>query len=769
MAEVKSGYSDYVKFILRSEVLDKLVLDHEPIGWSEDGLEYVRHTKYHGIIIEFTGDLSFYGESRNYIIEDFDLLGLNSNLRLDKYELVDTGDTVKWELTYSGIVDYTTKMDEDFIMKLKFNSNKLEELIKTRENDEFDLEREFSIDEVLLEDLATNKIDIDGVPLNEYTTLTLKTDDTIADGAVSTPEDSDYARGEIDYQHILFRGGAKIITPILTLDVDGNNRVSSPDTTRYDADYASKMFFVDSVAETVDDELITSLSFSYSLDADVKTVSYQGSDSRHTLYLQVAIMRVIRNNDTLEYDIVDIDFLDLKSINRNGFTRIQVSGEKSYSNIRFNEGLLFGFIGQEKEYASSNNKIRFEAKVYETNLNVMLHTFKPTTYNHKFLFVDECFERLMYILTSEKDRFVSRMFSRKNDVNSTDGVYGTVGLTYGLWIRQFTDAFPIYKSIKMSLNDIIESMQAVFNIGIGIELLDGKQKLVVEDLRFFYQSEVKIKLTRQISNVKRSVDKNSYFSSIEIGYAKGGNYTDTIGLDEPNVKTNRITPIIRNKKEYKKVSDFRADDIGLELIRRKPASINSKEDTEQDEHIWFLDVKKPSSGSTTNWIQKIWSDRLSFKPTGLSYGEYFKSFLFSPLRMIFRHGSILRAGLNEGVNLVKKISHVNSEANSNLHMQFKEDIIGYTESENIQVKELDQPLTFPEIIEFTHPLSTELIRLIKAKSEIILNNEKVSIPNYYFKIEFTNENSDIERGYILGFNPKDSKFKILKSNEKITI
>src|SRR5690606_24542671 len=117
------------------------------------------------------------------------------------------------------------------------------------------------------------------------------------------------------------------------------------------------------------------------------------------------------------------------------------------------------------------------------------------------------------------------------------------------------------------------------------------KKLVVEDLKFFYQRETKIKLPRQISNVKRTVLKNDFYSSIEIGYDKGGKYSDTLGLDEPNVRTNRITPITKNKRDYKKLSKLRADDIGMELVRRKQASLTSKDDMQEDEHIWFLDVK----------------------------------------------------------------------------------------------------------------------------------------------------------------------------------
>lgn len=781
MADIRNQPSDYVRFILKSEISDKLILNYEPVGWADDGIEYIRNEKYHGIMVEFTGDLSFYKEAREYLKFDYEELGVNSNLLLQKYELIEVGGETRWALVYEGIVDYTTRVEEDLAFKVKFNSNLLERIIETRENDEFDLERLFSIDEKAIPELKTSLIDIDGIPIAESTSLTLIKEDTIDDGAVPpSDKDGDYARGLGSYQRIVFRGGVHasnplnpmpnirwITTPILKLEVDGNNRISSPDTTLYTADQASQMFYVDSATAGVNDDLNTSLSFSYSVNADIKTVRDRGSFSRHTLDLGLYIVRYARNFDTLEYDIVETIPLQTILANPGAFQRILVSGEYTATNLKENEGLSLGFIGTNREYQSSSTAIKFEARVYEFNMSLTLNTRQLATENHKFLFVEDCLNRLMQILTGEDDRLVTRVFAKADNLLSTEGEFGSIGLTYGFWIRNFTNQFELYKSMKISLSDLLSSLDAVFNIGYGVEVIDNKQKLVVEKKEFFYQNEVKIKLPNQVSNVKRKTEKQDIFSSIEIGYDKGGNYSDTLGLDEPNVLTNRITPIKKNKADYKKVSSIRADDIGLELTRRKQASIDPKEDTQQDDHVWFLDVKRSSTKS--NWIQKVWQDRLRFPPQNLSYADDFKGFLFTPLRMLFRHGWVIRAGLNQRVNLEKKISHINSDGNAQLRMRFIEDKKFYSENENIEIKELRQPITEPELIEFYYPISDELAREFVAKSEITYNGSIISIPNYYFKIEFINEENEIERGYITSLKPKDNIIEVIKSNEKIFI
>lgn len=781
MADIKIQPADYVRFVLKSETANRLVLKNEPVGWSDDGIEYVRNEKYHGIMVEFTGDLTFYKEARDYLKLDYDQLGVNSNLVLQKYELIEVGGEIRWSLTYEGIVDYTTRTEEDLGFKVKFNSNLLERIIETRENDEFDLDRLFSIDEQAIPELKTDLIDIDGVPISESTSLTLNKKSTIEDGAVpNSDKDGDYARADGKIQRIVFRGGVHsssifnpapdirwITTPILNLEVDGNNRISSPDTTLFDANIAAKMFYVDSATAGINDALNTRLTFSYSVEADVKTFRDRGSYSRHSLDLGLYIVRFARNSNTLEYDIVNIHPLQQIVAVPGGFKRISVSGEYTAINLKENEGLAMGFIGTNRTYSSSSTAIKFEALVYEFNMSLTLNTTQLPTENHKFLFVEDCLNRLMQIITGEDDRLVTRVFAKANNLLLGEGEFGSIGLTYGLWIRNFTKSFELYKSMKISLSDLLTSLDAVFNIGVGIEFIDNKQKLVVEKKDFFYQNEVKIRLPNQVSNVKRKTEKQDIFSSIQIGYEKGGNYSNTLGLDEPNINTNRITPIKKNKADYKKVSSIRADDIGLELIRRKQASVNPKEDSQEDEHIWFLDVKK--SFVKSNWVQKTWQDRLKFKPENLSYADDFKGFLFTPLRMMFRHGWIIRNGLNQKINLNKRISHINSAGNSELKMEFIADKKSYSESENIQIKELDNPLIEPETVEFNYPFSDELTRKFTEKSAITYNNNKIFIPNYYFKIEYINEENKIERGYIISLKPKDNRIEVIKSNEKIII
>jgi len=139
--------------------------------------------------------------------------------------------------------------------------------------------------------------------------------------------------------------------------------------------------------------------------------------------------------------------------------------------------------------------------------------------------------------------------------------------------------------------------------------------------------------------------------------------------------------------------------------------------------------------------------------------------IFTPLRILFRHGWVVRAGLE--VYLDKTIKYINSVANTTLSMQF----IGedeFQENTDIFVNQLERSRFLPEIIEFEHPVDEDLIDKVFGKTRIFENGSWEDVPNYYFKVEWINENGNIETGYLLSLKPKGvGKWRVQKANENI--
>jgi len=375
----------------------------------------------------------------------------------------------------------------------------------------------------------------------------------------------------------------------------------------------------------------------------------------------------------------------------------------------------------------------------------------------------------MYILTSEKGRVFSKMFGRTEiGYAQTDELGGLIGMVSGFWIRQFTEDNPLYKSMTISLDKLLSSLQAVFNVGIGVHSYDNVEKLRVEDLRFFYQNDVSIKLG-QVGKVKRKTVKEDYFSGIETGYKLGGDYENELGLDEPNSKVSRTTPLNNTSKKYNAVSDVRSDETQMELLRRKPMTNAPKEDTTQDLHNWFLDLKKVVGVDVPSnyYTQNDWDDRLEQLPTGISYPENFRAFIFTPLRILLRHAWVFRTGMEQLITMSKKIKYASSKANVNLGMRFIGEVTPLTENQDLIIGDLDRSRILPEEISFTYPIDTDLLRKINGTTKKIYKGSLEEIPNYYFKFEWINENNEVERGYVTNIKPKSDEFTMIKVNDNL--
>lgn len=732
MSEIKLAQSNYIRFKLKSDIAPSLILRQEPTGWKEDELEIVRHKQYHGIFTQFTNSLIFTEEAKDYIDNNFKVQGLNGNLYLTKERLQAVDNEIKWVEEYRGLADYNTRKIKNGGLNIRFNSNELEELIKTHESDEFELERIDSIDDVGISILKKYKTSIKG------RTLT--------------------AQGRSDAIEITFQNGwhirgkreGTLLTKIIS---QGPARHSSVDVAEWpgntSGELPNNMFFVDTVAAGEVININCKITCNYE--------SYSVLGNIINVYL-----RRLKWDGVANYSLQE-EILVYTSTN-NGVHYFEY--EFNNTELPYDEGYALVFKKQ------NNNPVMF-IKPYGEGLNIYINTseyYEPSR-DLSFIFVHDAFSRLMEILTGEKNRFKSNVFGKIDETGKylSDGEFGKIGLISGLWARAFDESSELYKSMKLSLKNLRESTKTVFNVGFGIELENFKQILRVEKQEYFYQDRVIVKLPIQVNNVEEETDKDMYWSGIELGYTHGGEYENELGLDEPNTKTSWITPLRKTKNKYNYTSVIRADEYGLEIIRRKPELFYPTEDTQQDDHNWFLDLKEEEQlGVPTGTYEQVdWQDRLESEPQGILSPETFRSFLFTPLRILFRHGWIIRNGLEQAVNLVKNIKYISAKANSNLSMQFIDETQAYKENEDFKVNNLQRSKLSPNKIKFEHPITDELMNQILGTTEIEINGVIEKVPNYYFKMEWI-QDGVVKRGYLLSLKPKGSgKFEMQEANEQI--
>jgi hypothetical protein len=753
MADIQLQQSDYELFVLKSDYSDSLQLKQEPDGWNEETIKLTRHKDYHGIFISYTGQLKFFDDAKDYIEQPYILGGINATLRLTRYLLKDKDGDVKWVEDYSLIADYSTMKIVGNSLEINFNSNELEELMKSHESDTFEIERVLSIDNERIERLELYKIQLSGRALSG-----------VGENVLNKSINKETVNG-IDYQKIIARrnnwpGAA---TAYLDKIGDAGGRHSGVvSSSADDVIDSGKMFFVPTT-----DTNASELNVVIDYDVDFLMQPDIGSGQVRVL------MEVWSWDGDATYTYVpgksyELFLTDYINTTNDGYHQHAFSGTKSIS-LEYNEGIMIAYRMQ-----PLGNALGVSLLFSKHGLKVSSDSFFEASPDISFSFIHDIVDRLMYIITGEQGRFYSRYFGRQelNNIGDfdydEDGECGLIGALSGFWARAFNPQSEKYKSLQISLKDAITSLQAVFAIGVTIETHNLKQRLRFEKLEHFYRNEVVIRLPNQINNVVRTLDKELFFSGGDFGFEHGGNYDAQVGLDEPNTRTKTVTPIRKSDKKYSQLSKIRSDETGLELVRNKPQALFPDDDTGQDEHNWFLDLKR---GALYGYEQKIWSDRLKELPSGIKFPENYKSMFFTPLRMMFRHGFVIRAGMEPYLD--KLIMYANSEDNTNLKTHAKDDWnLGvdeaFKENDNILVSKLSRSRFTPNIIECEYSIDSDLMDWIKGTTNVLINGKYEDVPNVYFKFEWINEKEEIETGYLLDLTPGGKgKFKFQQANENI--
>mgnify|MGYP003646627449 CR=1 FL=1 len=742
MSDISVNYSKQVEFKLQAPGRRTLVLKVPPIGWRDDQIEIVRNQTQHGIFTQFTNSLEFYGDSLDYIYNAYKNFGINAIVRLTKSVMREVDDEVKMVVEYSGIADLGTIKKKDGKLTVKFNSNFLAEVLKSHGKDDFEIERLDSIDDEPISELEVHTTELKGRSLGGSGESKLY---------LTAGQNSQFFEIFDDDFYDLY---ATATTELISR---GDPRHSSVDINIISGstDEASQMFFVD----TEDPSLVgTNISVQWSFN------TFAASSFNATFKAFFRVLEYNSQNGTyIEVEKREVFSEPIAGSFPNDnytFFEYQAEGSEDFT-LEYNQGVMFCYqltdlygLGDFKKGAvlmKRQKMVLFSQSYYDPSPSL------------NFVFVDQCLSRLLEIITGDSKKLISKYFGRKNDGYTEDGEGAYIGLMHGFWARAFDKTSDRYKSLTTSLDKAIKSVNIVFNTGMGITY-DGFNEIVrVEDLRYFYQDKVVVRLERFVQNEEITLDEKKFYSGIELGYSRGGNYENEIGLDEPNTKTSWVTPIRRSSQKFKNLSTFRADEYGLELARRKPMELFRDEDTEQDDGIWFLDLKETEGEGYT---QKDWPDRLQQEPTGILSPETFRSFFFSPLTILRRHAWYIKGSLEPYYN--KLIKYTSSLANTNLSMLFIGDTQEFTENQDLLVNDLSRSVISPEISTFTYDIDDKLWDLITGTTKIEVNGSFEDVPNFYFKFEWKLEDGTIRTGYIQEIKGKGrAKFKMMIANEKI--
>jgi hypothetical protein len=738
--------NERVRFTLNHSELGTVIID-EPIGWdSTDEKEYARNEDYHGIFAKFSNSLKFVGSGYDFLFNVKEIFGIQTKVRLSKEEKHPKTD--EWTKMYDGYLDMSTyENDEDVNeISVKFNSGGLEEMLKARDSEEIELSRSTAMDGLSLENLEniTKVVNLNGRKIflkskwDVRDTNTEEMDLSVFSDAGNTRS---FAEG-YPFEKLLYQSHEEAQSVFWNSE---KNEEQGSTGMMFIANVDRERTFRIRGENISFKTLVTRFDYQWAF-FKVSLVTYKDGSDYNTKTRNTLIH--FGENSTTNPNLLSLQ------------NRLHILNFDETVTVFEGESLALEVLI--KADLQGGGGARFTVKLSERTGS--LYVDEDSQFGEskaKFILAHEYLDRIFSIISNRKDSFRSKFFGRTDIGYSSNGPGALTGLTHGFWVRGF-DALPdstednpnLFKPITTSFKDAMTSFNAIWNVGLGIERIGYKEKIVIEDLRYFYSRNVTIKLPNQVNKIKRTVATKYVYSGIEIGCEKGGDYSEAMGLDEYNgiSKFNTMITVIKNA--FVKISKYRTDSYGKEFARRKQFSNDPTLDTSYDSDIFAMDLKK-SIGTT--YDERVWQDDFEVMPNGTYSPETATNLRFSPVNMLLRHGWEVAASLTKYPT--DFLRYGSSTANSNL----KTKLIGkdeFSENGNIQNSELEKARYTADYVEFEHELNFELLQQIEGFT--IVDGERIY--NIYGLIEFKT-NKGTERGWLINLKPGGTgKWKLLQFN-----
>lgn len=260
-------------------------------------------------------------------------------------------------------------------------------------------------------------------------------------------------------------------------------------------------------------------------------------------------------------------------------------------------------------------------------------------------------------------------------------------VTTGLCIRDQAN----YPILSISLDDVLKALNAIWDIGIGVEVIAGKETLMIkDDKEYFLDSTTIIESVGKVNELVISSYEELLFNKIEIGYQKAD--SNNIIVNEPNYSS-EFKLNVANDKKLDFVSKIRADGTGVYYL------INTPADTKWDNDLFFL-MGYNNVPPATGWFPAHSDLRKKYYP-GVTY-DLINAFL-TPARCVLRkqkYWDSLR--LNQSVAIeftASNCDNLNNETNFSSWQQEYADIAAGTDG-----------YFFPILFEFDAPISKDFYK-----------------------------------------------------------
>jgi hypothetical protein len=699
-------------YVLKAEGFDTIKLQDNPEGWDQQLTSIKRSPSYFGLFREISTSLRFVGDGAAYLQQVYEQVGTEFEVQIEIYEYSPPPDDI-FKISFTGIVDLSVYDVSELFVEVDINETSFARKLMSRDDITVNFSETTSIEGIDLGDNQQVSVRLHQRQLLKTGNLEINTE---ANELVSN-------RGSFDEEGIAF--------PLVVTGSDLPN-LTTVTITEFD-----------SLGSTFWNALGGEINQDITFKGNIKASFLDGTDTVSSTWKLV--FRFYEDNTLASY--VDSPALWQYIGQLDGKPPVNVTFDETYTVtpnnvvalcLKSDLGAVFGgFI------------IRIDQADITIEFNESAEDSVSTGY-----FLHEAMKRITEVITDKKDGFYSDFLGRTDIGYSTTGIAALEVIMSGKQIRRFPDAVP-----SMSFKDLFDSLNAIHNIGIGIEYNNvGQPYLRLENKNYFFDGTV-VAALYSVSELHKKVAREWIYNSVKVGYDKS-EYEEVNGIEEYNNKfTWAISGIKTIKNEYNIVSELRADGYGIEFARRKSYLEFPTEDTKYDNDNFIIKIRQLSSQyyaakkEEYDVVENIFSPETAYNLD------------LSPGRMLRNHGGVIRPGIEKYLH-ESNVKFQYAEQKQNMASQ-RTGNISIDENANIDPNDLDQGIWIPEIYSFKSELSTTLLdKLIKKPTGIIkfsTSTEEKTTQFYYGWIldVKNNEDTDEAEWQLLRVNLKSENLNLI--------
>ena len=668
-------------YVLKATGYDDLILNGQndnnlPRGFDEQRVSITRSPQFYGLFRNYTTSLEFVTTGMLWIQKIYEIEGTEFTINIGIYEYNELP-VDSYLLYFSGLVDLSTYTFNETFVSCDINESSLARKIMTRDDVKVNLARLSTVEG---EEMEANTLS--SVNLHEREIKLTGTYELDSENATVSSSESPITNNAEGFA-----------LPIKIVASDIENLVTPVNS---GIDQANTLFWENA-----------SIDSTFTVTGNiVGTIGVDPTDTQSVVHS--IVFRIYDDNTFATWTDSTIWFYDGEL---EPGQPLDIELNTFFATITSDQIIALIAVSEPQFGSYTATFTQIDIEIEQNQL------FDITTANGYLL--HESMDRIINTIADDKV-FYSDFLGRTDIGYSEKGEGSMYSIHSGKQISGVPDVYP-----SLSLSEGFRSLNAIFNLGIGIEYDSVSQPFIrLEEKRHFFSGDV-IATIHSVNEIQKTVAREWIYNDIQVGYSKSELEFQN-GRTEYNNKFNWTTAINTIKNKLDLVSTIRADGYGIEKARRFQYSENPTEDGKEDNDNFIVNIiedggnYKSVRNENYDFVENIFSPESAYNLD------------ITPGRMLRKHGHVIRPGVEKYLD--KEILFHYAEQKSNMRSQKTGESV-IDENEDIDPNTLDSPLWKPEQYSFKSVLTREQLAAISKNPSGIIKFSTTTQENttkYYY-------------------------------------